>query len=173
MCIKTNIARFVNVILFECLLVSRLTYRAIELKKLQTLWESNLSEDLFSSFGEFLYLWWVGGDVVENIDENKEESYKQGHPTCNHFGKLNHGADANNHWIGNDDDDSDCDDHLVQYQGVWGRRSMRRQQKGRKADSRWWCTTSRAAPVSAMWRPSYHLMIIIVSSDDNHHVIWW
>ena len=121
MCIKTNIARFVNVILFECLLVSRLTYRAIELKKLQTLWESNLSEDLFSSFGEFLYLWWVGGDVVENIDENKEESYKQGHPTCNHFGKFNHGADANNHhhWFGNDDDDDgDCDDDLVQCQGV-------------------------------------------------------
>ena len=32
--------------------------------------------------GGFLYLRWVGGDVVENIDENKEESYKQGHPTC-------------------------------------------------------------------------------------------
>ena len=104
------------------------------------------------SFGVlvFLYLWWVCCDVVENIDQNKEESYKQGHSACNQF---NHDADAIHHHHYDGDEGADCDDDdergdLVQCQGVWGRRSMRRLQKGRKADSRWWCTTSRVAQES-------------------------
>ena len=64
-----------------------------------------------------IYLWRVGGDIVENIDENKEESYKQGHSACNQF---NHDADAihHHHYDGADCDDDDERGDLVQCQGV-------------------------------------------------------
>ena len=103
--------------------------------------------------GDFLYLWWVGSDIVEDVDKNKEESNKQGHPACNHFGKYNHDPDHNPYHLYYHDDDFDCDDDdgeadLGQCQGVWEMRSRRRQRKVRRADSRWWCTTSRVAQES-------------------------
>ena len=74
---------------------------------------------------DIFYLWRVSGDIVENIDENKEESYKQRHPACNHFYKYYYENDDDyydfyeNHYK-NDDDyySDDYDDASNDYDHV-------------------------------------------------------